>query len=466
LARTAADLEHLAHHDPMTNLPNRTLLTERLAQSIALAQRARTELLVLYVDLDRFKVINDTRGHAAGDRVLAVTGQRIAEALRVGDTASRVGGDEFILVCATNGAAGEAARLASRLLAAIGEPIGIGDDDVSVGASIGISMYPADGISGEELIRKADSAMYAAKQSGRNLFRIYAPETHSTIIAEMDLETELHSAVTGGQIVVHYQPIVSLRTNRLIGAEALVRWQHPRRGLLHPGDFLAVAESHQLIGEIGRIVLDAVCAQIAALDTSVDPNFHISMNVLAGQLLAPGWVGQIAAALKAHGADPRRLQLELAENIVMSERNCVNAVLTELRKLGVSLSIDDFGTGYSSLASIRNFPLDTLKIDRSFIRGIATDAGDQAVAKTIIALAHNLGLNVVATGVETIEQIAALRDYGSDAFQGYLASRPMAAGEFASFVAGYGATVAGEGAVPEPRIGTCTDPPPGCENES
>jgi EAL domain-containing protein (putative c-di-GMP-specific phosphodiesterase class I) len=245
-----------------------------------------------------------------------------------------------------------------------------------------------------------------------------------------------------------------------------VRWQHPRRGLLHPGDFLAVAESHQLIGEIGRIVLDAVCAQIAALDTSVDPNFHISMNVLAGQLLAPGWVGQIAAALKAHGADPRRLQLELAENIVMSERNCVNAVLTELRKLGVSLSIDDFGTGYSSLASIRNFPLDTLKIDRSFIRGIATDAGDQAVAKTIIALAHNLGLNVVATGVETIEQIAALRDYGSDAFQGYLASRPMAAGEFASFVAGYGATVAGEGAVPEPRIGTCTDPPPGCENES
>ena len=466
LARTAADLEHLAHHDPMTNLPNRTLLAERLAQSIALAQRAKTELLVLYVDLDRFKVINDTRGHAAGDRVLAVTGQRIADALRVGDTASRVGGDEFILVCATNGAAGEAARLASRLLAAIGAPIDIGGEDVSVGASIGISMYPADGVSGEELIRKADSAMYAAKQSGRNLFRIYAPETHSSIIAEMDLEAELHTAVTSGEIVVHYQPIVSLRTNRLIGAEALVRWQHPRRGLLGPDDFLAVAESHRLIGEIGRIVLDAVCAQIAALDTvsvyptwrlgratnatdstqlnphddvdpfgsSVDPNFHISMNICAGQLLQPGWAAGVAAALESHGADPRRLQIELAENIVMSERTRVNAVLDELRSLGVSLSIDDFGTGYSSLASIRNFPLHTLKIDRSFVRGIATNAGDQAVAKTIIALAHNLGLNVVAAGVETTEQIAALRNFGSDAFQGYLASRPMAAAEFTAFV--------------------------------
>jgi diguanylate cyclase (GGDEF)-like protein/PAS domain S-box-containing protein len=437
LADTAAELEHLAHHDPMTNLPNRMLLVERLSQAIALAQRAKSELLVLYVDLDRFKIINDTRGHAAGDRVLAVTGGRIAEALRAGDTASRVGGDEFVLVCATTEAAEDAARLANRLIEAIGQPIEIDGEFVTIGASIGISMYPADGVDGNELIQNADSAMYSAKQSGRNLFRIYRAETHSSIVAALDLETELGTAIAHGQIVVHYQPILSLRTNKLLGAEALVRWQHPTRGLLHPIDFLAFAEARRLIGEIGTIVLEAVCAQIAALDTTVvSDDFHVSMNVSAHQIMQPGWVSEIARMLTKHGADPRRLQIEIAESVVVNETAAVLSILDELRALGISLSINDFGTGLSSLSSIKTFPLHTLKIDRSFVADIATNISDQAVAKTIIMLAHSLGLNVVAAGVETPAQIDALREYGSDAFQGYLASRPMASAEFAAFLRG------------------------------
>jgi diguanylate cyclase (GGDEF)-like protein/PAS domain S-box-containing protein len=438
LANTAEKLEYLAHHDPMTNLPNRVLLVERLTQAIALAKRAKTEVIVLYIDLDRFKIINDTRGHAAGDRVLAVTGARIADALRAGDTASRVGGDEFVLVCATTEAVSDAARLAARLIAAINVPIDIDGDVVSVGASIGISLFPSDGASGDELITKADSAMYSAKESGRNLFRFYEAATHSSIVAAMDFEAELHTALTRGEIVVHYQPMVSLRTNRLIGAEALVRWQHPRRGLLSPADFLPFAETHRLIGAIGAIVLDAVCAQIGLLRDNVDADFHIAMNVSARQLMQPTWVHDVGAALVAHAADPRRLQIEIAESIVMSEPGAVLAVLSDLRGLGVSLSIDDFGTGLSSLASIKDFPLHTLKIDRSFVHDIVSNTADQAVAKTIIMLAHSLGLNVVAAGVETAGQVDALRSYGSDAFQGYLASRPLAAVEFAGFLAQYG----------------------------
>jgi diguanylate cyclase (GGDEF)-like protein len=419
----------------MTNLPNRRLLEDRLAQAIATAGRAKTEVLVLYLDLDQFKIINDTRGHAAGDRVLAVTGERIADALRTGDTAGRVGGDEFVLVCATSGATEEAALLATRLLQAIGQPIDIGGELVGVGASIGISMYPSDGATGPELIRKADSAMYAAKQSGRNAFHIYRPETHSSIVAAIEFEAELAAAIAGRQIVVHYQPVVSLRTNRLVGAEALVRWQHPKRGLLYPADFLAFAEAHRLSGRIGAIVLDAVCAQIVALGLTVHQDFHISMNVSARQITQPGWASQVGRALHSHGADPRRLQIELTESIVMAESVSVRAVLDELRQLGVALSIDDFGTGLGSLACIKTFPLQTLKIDRSFVHQIVTNTSDQAVAKAIITLAHSLGLNVVAAGVETEAQIDALRAYGSDAFQGYLASRPLDSAALGRFVA-------------------------------
>jgi predicted signal transduction protein with EAL and GGDEF domain len=366
---------------------------------------------------------------------LAVTGTRIAEALRTGDTASRVGGDEFVLVCATTEATEDAARLAKRLLAAIGQPIELDGDYVSVGASIGISMFPVDGVTGDELISHADTAMYEAKQSGRNLFRMYRDEAHSSIVAALDFETDLRRALERHEIVVHYQPILSLHTNELLGAEALVRWQHPRRGLLHPAEFLAFAESHRLIGAIGSIVLDAVCAQIAKLGRGATDSFHISMNVSAGQIMQPGWVDEIAAALAAHGADAQRLHVEIAESVVTHGLTSVLPILEKLRDLGVSLSIDDFGTGVTSLASIKDYPLQTIKIDRSFVHEVATNLGDQAMAKTIIMLAHSLGLRVIAAGVETQAQVNALREFGSDAFQGYIASRPMDAEDLTTFIA-------------------------------
>ncbi len=434
LAQAAAELEHLAHHDPVTNLPNRMLLVERLAAAIALAQRNRTGVIVLYLDLDRFKIVNDTLGHAAGDRVLAVTAKRIADALRAGDTASRVGGDEFVLVCATSEGAEDAGRVAARLHAAIGQPIDVGAQSVSVGASIGISLYPADGLLGEELVEKADTAMYAAKQSGRNAFRLYSADAHTSIVASLNFETELREAIRCEQFVVHYQPIVSFATGEPIGAEAFVRWKHPERGTLAPENFLAFAEEHRLMGAIGAIVLDAVCAQIAALPATLDAAFTIAMNVSARQFTEPRFIEALRAAIALHDIDPHRLEIEIAEHVALGDQAIVLARLVEMQRLGVRISIDNFGTGYSSLASIRGYPISCLKIDRTFIHDIVASPKDQAVAKTIITLGHSLGVRVVAEGVETAAQVEALRAFGSDAFQGYLTSRPMDARDFDRFL--------------------------------
>ncbi len=434
LARTAEKLEHLAHHDPMTDLPNRTLLSERLAQAIALAQRAKTQVLVLYVDLDRFKIINDTRGHAAGDRVLAATGARITEALRAGDTASRVGGDEFVLVCATGEAANEAARLATRLLAAIGEPIDLDGEAVNIGASIGISMYPADGLTGEELIRKADSAMYCAKESGRNAFRIYEAETHSSSVAALDLEADLRRALARGEIVVHYEPILDLRTDRLIGAEACVRWQHARRGLLQPAAFLPFAQARGMGGQIEAIVRDAVCAEIARLGPDGDDGFRFSMNVSENALARPDWIGRVTELLRGGGGEPSRLQIDIAESAITTESAAVRSALEELLALGIALAVDDFGTGLSSLAAMKTVPLRSLKIARSFVAGLASDDADNAIVRTIVTLARGLSLTVVAVGVDTRAQRDALRACGVDAVQGAVCSAPLPAPELRAFL--------------------------------
>jgi diguanylate cyclase (GGDEF)-like protein/PAS domain S-box-containing protein len=430
LASTAAELQQLALHDPVTALPNRMLLVERLAAAIALAQRAKTGVIVLYLDLDRFKAVNDTLGHAAGDHVLAVTAKRVADALRVGDTASRVGGDEFVLVCATSEGAAEAARVAKRLHSAVNLPIDIQGESVTVGASIGISLYPTDGLTGDELIEKADSAMYAAKESGRNGFRLYSDRASTSSTAALDFETELRAAIASNQIVVHYQPIISLQTKRLICAEALVRWQHPQRGLLTADQFLPFAEQHHFIGAIGRIVLDAVCSRIVTLQPLISGSFSIAMNVSARQFADPGFVDAIAAALIDHHIQAQHLAIELTEEALMTEPAAIASRLAQLQALGVRISMGNFGVGYTSLASIKGFPLDFLKIDRSFVQNIVRDPADQAVAKTIITLGHSLGMRIVAEGVETDDQADALRSFGSDAIQGFVASRPMAAAEF------------------------------------
>lgn len=434
LATAAAELEHLAHHDPMTNLPNRMLLMERLTQAIALAQRGKTGVIVLFLDLDRFKTINDSHGHAAGDQVLAITGRRIEDALRAGDTASRVGGDEFVLVCSTTDAAEDAARLATRLIAAVGGPIDIDGDSVSVGASIGISLYPTDSLRGEELIERADSAMYAAKQSGRNAFRFYRADTQTSLLASLDFETELRQALTSDQLVVSYEPVLAPLTGRPIGAQARVNWQHPQRGLLASTQFIPFAEEHRLIGPIGSIVINAACAQLASLGAQVGADFSIAINISARQFIEPGFVDSIAAALAFHRVDPSKIEIEIAENVVMGKPLEVERILAELNALGVRLSIDSFGAGCRALAAIKDFPLFAIKLDRSFIHGLVADPADDALTKTIVTLAHSLGVRVVAEGVESVAHLAALRALGPNAFQGYLASRLLNASDLETFV--------------------------------
>jgi diguanylate cyclase (GGDEF)-like protein/PAS domain S-box-containing protein len=437
LAVTVAELEHRVHHDAMTDLPNRMLLMDRLAQAMTLANRAHTGVIVLYVDLDRFKAINDTFGHAAGDHVLKETGLRIVATLRTGDTASRVGGDEFIVVCATGGCGDDVPHIAARLLKAVTAPIDVGGEFVNVEASVGVSMYPADGFDADTLIRKADAAMYSAKQDGRNTYRRYSNESHISIVAAAELEAELRHAIATNELVVHYQPIIDLRAGRPTAAEALVRWQHPRRGLLMPADFISFAEERGLVAQIGDIVLRAACAMLERLEQSGHGYLNIAVNVSAHQFGKTGFIDGIVAALAQHDTDPRRLTIEITESVVMGNTRATLATLDELKELGVSLSIDDFGTGYSSLAYIKNFPVNTLKIDRSFVRDIADDATDAAIAKTIITLAHSLGMRVIAEGVETEAQLEKLAAFGADGMQGFLFSRALPGADLAGFIAAF-----------------------------
>jgi diguanylate cyclase (GGDEF)-like protein/PAS domain S-box-containing protein len=438
LAITVAELEHRVHHDAMTDLPNRMLLMDRLSQAMTLANRSHTGVIVLYVDLDRFKAINDTFGHAAGDRVLKETGLRVVATLRAGDTASRVGGDEFIVVCATNGRGDDIPHIATRLLKAVTAPIDVCGELTNIEASIGVSVYPADGFDADTLIRKADAAMYSAKQNGRNNFRRFSNEAHISIVAAAELEAELRHAIVANELVVYYQPIIDLRAKRPTAAEALVRWQHPRRGLLMPGDFISFAEERGLIAQIGDVVLRAACAMLERLKRSGHGDLSIAINVSANQFGQADFIEDIVAALAEHATDPHRLTVEITESVVMGNTHATLATLDELKSLGVNLSIDDFGTGYSSLAYVKKFPVNTLKIDRSFVHDIADDATDQAIAKTIITLAHSLGMRVIAEGVETEAQLAKLRAFGADAMQGYLFSHALAGADFERFLTTFG----------------------------
>jgi diguanylate cyclase (GGDEF)-like protein len=407
---------------------------DRLSQAITQANRTHGGVIVLYVDLDRFKAVNDSLGHAAGDIVLKETGLRIVGTLRAGDTASRVGGDEFIVVCATSERGDDVSHVATRLIAAVTAPIDVSGEHVTVEASIGISVYPSDGFDADTLIRKADAAMYSAKQTGRNTFRRYSNEAHTSIVAAAEFEAELRHAIAAGQLVVDYQPIIDLRAARPTAAEALVRWQHPRRGLLPPADFIAFAEERGLVAQIGEVVLQAACAMLERLHLCAQDDVSIAVNVSAQQFGKAGFVEGIVAALDLHTTDPRRLSIEITESAMMGNTRATIVTLDELKALGVNLSIDDFGTGYSSLAYIKNFPISTLKIDRSFVRDIAADATDQAIAKTIITLAHSLGMHVIAEGVETEAQLAILESFGVDRVQGYLFSRPLPAADFERFI--------------------------------
>jgi diguanylate cyclase (GGDEF)-like protein/PAS domain S-box-containing protein len=430
--RKAAErhLVHIAHHDGLTGLPNRTLLQDRLRREIARARRGDRFLALHLIDLDRFKAINDALGHHAGDELLNAIAGRLKAAVREVDTVARLGGDEFAILQTDVARPEDAFELAQRVIETMSEPFMIGGNEVVTGASLGIAMHPTDGHDPEELLKNADLAMYRAKAEGRDTYRHFASHMDAAARQDIALEADLRHAIARREFVLHYQPQIDLRTGRIVGAEALVRWERPGHGLVRPGDFLPLAEETGLIIPINEWVLHEACREAKSWTTLGLPDLRIAVNLSPIQFRRQNVRELVVAVLKQTGLAPRLLELELTENIVLDNTEAVTRDIRELQELGVSFSLDDFGTGYSSLAYIKNFPVNRLKIDQCFVRNLKTDPNDAAIVRAVINLGHSLNLEVLAEGVETAEQVAALRADGCDEVQGFFFSKAVAADEF------------------------------------
>ncbi len=423
--RAARRAEHLAYHDALTGLPNRRLLFDRLTVALAQARRDADRVGVVFVDLDRFKVINDSLGHPVGDRILQEVGARIRAAVRAGDTLARIGGDEFTLLLPRIHHPDDAEAGARKVLDALRAPFLVDGRELFVSASIGISVAPDDGDEAEALVRNADVAMYRAKEGGSEGFKFFTPAMNERARDRLELESALRRAVPGGQLRLHYQPVVEVESGRVIACEALVRWEHPERGLLPPDAFLEVAETTGLIAPMGSWVLREalLCSRVWQQDGH--PETAVLVNLSARQFLEHDLVGEVRRVLDELGASPALLELEITESLAMRDAAATEAALRGLKELGVRISIDDFGTGYSSFHYLRRFPIDTLKIDRAFMRDVDRDQGNATIASAMIAMAHRLGLRVIAEGVEREEQLAFLREQRCDAAQGFLLGRPV-----------------------------------------
>ena len=427
-----ARIQYLAHHDMLTGLPNRAYLTERLTTILALARRHGTLVAIMFIDLDNFKTVNDSLGHHVGDVLLKEVAVRIKEVLREADMVSRLGGDEFLAILADFAAPEDAAKVAEKLLQVISAPIALEGRQVCANASIGISVFPRDGDNADDLIRHADAAMYSVKDRGRGHSRFYTPTLSDDGAATLARESRLREALQRGEFVVYYQPQLRVADLRLAGIEALVRWRHPERGLTDPSEFIEFAETRGLIDEIGQYVLREACRQNKAWQAAGYAALPISVNVSAVQFRRGDLVAGVKRVLDDTGLEGRYLELELTESLLM-DKDIVGPALAGLRALGVRITIDDFGTGYSSLGYLKRYPIDKLKIDRSFIDDLGTDADERAIAIAIINLAKTLKLTTLAEGVERQEQLDFLRAHGCDEFQGYLAGNPVPAEEFAAF---------------------------------
>ncbi|HEX8394029.1 MAG TPA: EAL domain-containing protein [Longimicrobium sp.] len=433
--RSAADAERLAFHDPLTGLPNRRLLRERLGASLHAAGSGGGSVGVAFVDLDRFKVINDSLGHAAGDDLLRQTGARLRSAVPERATVSRMGGDEFVLVLPGVADGAESGAAVREALDALRAPFLIGGHELFVTASAGISVGPADGMDADALLRQADLAMYRAKAE-RSAVAFYTPEMQRQARERLRTETELRRALAEDQLVLAFQPVVEAATGRVWGVEALLRWRHPERGVLAPAEFLAVAEAAGLIVPIGAWVLRTACVQAARWRAAMGAAApRLMVNLSARQFLEPDLPATVSAALADAGLPAEMLELEITESMAMQDVAATEAVLRVLNDAGVRISIDDFGTGYSSFEYLRRFPIDTLKVDRGFVAQVEDGGGDAEIVAAIVAMAHRLGLMVVGEGVETAGQLAFLREQGCDAVQGYLIARPMCAEEMDAFLA-------------------------------
>jgi diguanylate cyclase (GGDEF)-like protein/PAS domain S-box-containing protein len=420
-------IEHQANYDTLTGLANRSLLQDRLQQALLTAASSGRRIAVAFVDLDRFKFINDSLGHHVGDELLKSVAGRLKSCVRDCDTVARLGGDEFVLLI--NGHTGPeyVRQLMDKMLASVAQPWVIEQGEFLVSCSIGVALHPEDGDEALTLLKHADSAMYRAKDNGRNNFQFFTRELNALMTEQLELETHLRRALERNQFKLRYQPRVSLATGQIVGAEALLRWRIPQRGTIPPLRFITLAEETGLIVPIGKWVLQTACAQNKAWQDAGLPPIVVSVNVSPRQFRHESLVQTVAEALASTRLEPRYLELELTESMVMHDAPQLVAMLDELKELGVKIAVDDFGTGYSSLSYLKRFPVDRLKVDRSFVEHMTTAGDDATIVRAIIALGHNLGLKVVAEGVETAQQARALRAYQCDEAQGFLFARPVSA---------------------------------------
>ena len=407
----------------MTELPNRALFLDRLALALARLRRRRSSLVVLFADVDRFKVVNDSLGHDAGDRLLVTLSRRLREVLRPGDTLARFGGDEFAVLC-EEVPEDDVVGIAERMMEALAEPLTAGGREVFVSVSVGIAVTQDPDQRPEALLRDADAAMYLAKDRGRARFELFDEAMRDESTERLLLESALRRAPERGELRALYQPIVRLTDGSMVAAEALVRWEHPERGLLEASQFVPLAEETGIIVPVGAWMLDEACREAASWSGNGDAA-AVSVNLSARQLSRPDLVDAVDRALRESGLNPDRLWLEITESVLMEDPDAAVNALERLRALGVHLSVDDFGTGYSSLAYLRRFPVDALKVDRSFVAGLGRDPEDSAIVEAVVSMAHSLGLSVIAEGVETDEQLARLRDLGCELAQGFYFAAPV-----------------------------------------
>jgi len=431
---TTMQLAHLTHHDVLTNLPNRILLMDRLNQAIELTHRQGKQLAIMFLDLDRFKTINDSLGHSIGDRLLQSIALRLVACVRNSDTVSRQGGDEFVLLLPSIDHASDAALCAQKILEAFKLPHLIDQHNLHISVSIGVSIYPVDGLDAETLIKNADTAMYHAKESGREVFRFFKQEMHDRAVQRQSIEAGLRLALERHEFVLHYQPKVNLKTGAIAGCEALIRWQHPERGLLWPEQFVSIAEDCGLILPIGRWVLKEACLQAQAWRQAGLPAFAVAVNISALELRSTDFLENTRITLAQTGMEPRYLELELTESVLMQDAESSNSALIALHTLGAKLALDDFGTGYSSLSYLSRFPIDTLKIDQSFVNHITSNKDDASIVCSVVSLGKSLNKRVVAEGVESQEQYAFLLAQECDEGQGFYLSRPVAAAQMTALL--------------------------------
>ena len=429
-------VRHMAHHDALTGLPNRTLFQDRVSQAIAQAHRSGSQVATLFVDLDRFKDINDSLGHETGDRLLRLAGGRLQACLREGDTVARLGGDEFVISLPAITDSNDAMLVAGKILEALREPFLVDGHELHVSGSIGISLYPADGENTEALMRAADTAMYHAKERGRDNYQFFMPALNEAAQRRLLIASRLHQALPQAEFVLHYQPLVHLDTGRLFSTEALVRWRQADGSLLPPGQFIKIAEETGVIVPLGEWVLREAIAQLARWQKLGHPDLHVAVNLSPRQLRRPGFPEMVAAVLREAGVRAEALQLEITEGLLMLQSPETLAMLEELARMGVRLAVDDFGTRYSSLAYLQRFPIHALKIDQSFVGGIGQDTNDTAIVTAMIAMAKSLGLTVIAEGVENAEQAAFLKAMGCEAAQGYFYGRAVPADALAEVLLG------------------------------